>query len=132
MSLKRSVIKKKETTMWEHYVRRDYRFYMDSLPPDPIIDMLPKPMQYAHFFWSWVWILSIPGCLSLVFVRWWLVFTVFIVPVMIFRAVKRSCKEFVIEYAYESKDFFDICFENGVIKIYDVKHGVTATCQETK
>ena len=29
--------------------------------------MLPKRYQYAHIFWSWVWIISIPTALVVMF-----------------------------------------------------------------
>ena len=34
--------------------------------------MLPKRYQAAHIFWSWVWILSIPAALAVMFLyKWW-------------------------------------------------------------
>lgn len=73
-----------------------------------LIDYLPRRYQYAHAFWSWVWMLSIPAfvCLA-IFWKWWagLLLLVVVTP-MISSATKRSCAEFVVEYAAENKEFF--------------------------
>lgn len=99
-----------------HFVNHHYRYYVERIPPEGIIIRLPKRYQAAHYFWSWVWILSILGCIALVFIRWWLVFSVFIIPGIIRSAVSTSIKQFVLEYAEEDEDFFNLCWENGIIK----------------
>ena len=82
-----------------------------------LIEFLPKRYQIAHAFWSWVWMLSIPGfiCLS-IFYKWWvgLLLLIFVSP-MIFRATKKSCAEFVLEHAQDNKEFFEKMVESDML-----------------
>jgi len=82
-----------------------------------LINHLPKRYQAAHAFWSWVWMLSIPGfiCVS-IFWKWWagLLLLFFVTP-MIFRATKKSAAHFVLEHAQDSKEFFDKLVENDLL-----------------
>ena len=83
-----------------------------------LIAYLPKRYQYAHYFWTWVWILSIPGliCLS-IFWRWWvgLLLLVFVTPT-IAKSVKRSAAEFVLEYASANEEFFTLLIEKNLLE----------------
>lgn len=90
---------------------------MDASTALRLIDHLPKPYRAAHTFWSWVWMLSIPGfiCVS-VFWKWWagLLLLVFVTP-MISSAIKKSARQFVLEYAEENKEFFNKLVENSLL-----------------
>ncbi len=80
---------------------------------------LPKSYQYAHIFWSAVWLLSYPaGIAIMIFQTWWigLIFLVF-VPGMISRAVKKSAFDFVVEHAVESPEFYKFAVANEIITI---------------
>ena len=80
---------------------------------------LPKRYQYAHIFWSWVWVLSYPaGIAIMIFEKWWigLIFLVF-VPGTISAAVKKSAFNFVIEHALEDPKFYTFAVANGIITI---------------
>ncbi len=82
-----------------------------------LIDYLPKRYQAAHHFWSWVWMLSIPGfILVAIFVRWWLglLLLIFVTPT-IMGAVKKSAAQFVLEHAEEDEAFFNMLVENGLL-----------------
>ncbi len=74
-----------------------------------LINYLPKQYQYAHIFWSWVWILSIPAFIGIaIFYKWWigLILLFFMTP-MISRATKKSAAQFVLEHAEENEEFFN-------------------------
>ena len=82
-----------------------------------LIKYLPKRYKMAHAFWSWVWMLSIPGfiCTS-IFYKWWVgLLLLFFVTPMIFRSTKKSCAEFVLEHAQENKEFFDKMVELNML-----------------
>lgn len=86
-----------------------------------LIDHLPKRYQAAHMFWSWVWMLSIPGfiCLS-IFWRWWAgLLLLFLVTPMIFRATNKSAAQFVLEHAQANKEFFDKLVANKLLVFKD-------------
>jgi hypothetical protein len=82
-----------------------------------LIDYLPKRYRVANTFWSWVWILSIPGfiCVS-IFWKWWVgLLLLFFVTPTISRSVKRSAAEFVLEYASNNELFFNHLVEKDLI-----------------
>lgn len=86
-----------------------------------MIDQLPKRYRAAHIFWSWVWMLSIPGfiCVS-IFWKWWAgLLLLFSVTPMIYRAIKHSAAQFVLQYAQENKEFFDRLVENNLLVFKD-------------
>lgn len=70
-----------------------------------LIEYLPKRYQTAHTFWSWVWMLSIPGfiCVS-IFYKWWvgLLLLIFVTP-LIASSTKKSAAQFVLEHAQNNK-----------------------------
>lgn len=80
-------------------------------------DRLPGRYQAANHFWSWVWILSIPGFIAVaIFVKWWvgLLLLVFVTP-LISSSVKRSAAQFVLEHATEDGEFFDFLVANDLL-----------------
>lgn len=82
-----------------------------------LMDYLPKRYQYAHIFWSWVWMLSIPAAILLmIFVKWWvgLLVLVFVTPT-IFSAAKKSAAQFVLEHADENEEFFNRLVEKNLL-----------------
>ena len=82
-----------------------------------LIDYLPKRYQYAHNFWSWCWMLSIPAAILLgIFVKWWIgLIIIFFVTPAIYGATKKSAAQFVLEYAEENEDFFNKLTENNLL-----------------
>ena len=80
--------------------------------------ILPKRYQAAHMFWSWVWILSIPAALAIMFFIWWagLLMLVFLTPALS-RSTKKSAMQFMIDHAIESPEFYAHAVEKGVIRI---------------
>ncbi len=82
-----------------------------------LIEHLPKRYQYAHLFWSWVWMLSIPAfiCVS-IFYKWWvgLLLLVTVTPI-ISRATKKSAAEFVLEHAENNEEFFNLLVEKNLL-----------------
>ena len=78
---------------------------------------LPMRYQAAHIFWSWVWLLSIPGfiCVS-IFWKWWVgLILLFILTPAIWRATKKSAAQFVLEHAEENRQFFDTLVEMDLL-----------------
>lgn len=82
-----------------------------------LIDRLPRRYQAAHHFWSWVWMLSIPGFIAVaILVKWWLglLLLVFVTP-LISSSVKRSAAQFVLEHATNDAEFFDLLVSNDLL-----------------
>jgi hypothetical protein len=82
-----------------------------------LVGGLPMRYQVAHYFWSWVWLLSIPGfiCVS-IFVKWWIgLLLLFLVTPMISKATKKSAAQFVLEHAQEDKEFFEMLVESNLL-----------------
>jgi hypothetical protein len=83
------------------------------------LSMLPKRYQAAHALWSWVWFLSFPASIALgIWVKWWVgVVTFLFVPYVLRNSIQKSARGFLIEYAVESKTFYDWAISNQVIEV---------------
>lgn len=82
-------------------------------------NMLPKRYQVAHMFWSWVWILSIPAALAVMFLyKWWagLVMLVFVTP-LLSKSTKTAAFQFMIDHSIENPDFYQFALSQGVIRV---------------
>lgn len=80
-------------------------------------NMLPRRYQLAHIFWSWVWILSIPAALAVMFLyRWWagLLMLVLLTP-LLSSSTKTSAMQFIIDHALENAEFYEWAVENKVL-----------------
>jgi hypothetical protein len=84
-----------------------------------LIRELPARYQSAHLFWSWIWMLSIPGFLALSIAgAWWIG-----IPLLLFgtpalaAAVKRSAVDFVLEHAREDPAFYASLVARGVLLV---------------
>ena len=84
-----------------------------------LVGYLPKRYQYAHLFWSWVWMLSIPGFISVsIFYKGWIgLLLLFIVTPMIYRAAKKSAAQLVLEHAENDAQFFSFLVEKNLLII---------------
>jgi len=81
-----------------------------------LVDYLPKRYQYAQFFWSWIWLLSIPaGIYIIFFVKWWIGLLVIIISRSIRSATKESGAQFVLSYAEENEEFFNKLVKNDIL-----------------
>jgi len=81
-----------------------------------LIDYLPKNYQYAHMFWSWVWMLSIPFFIVLAFFTFGIgLLGLFIVTPLIFKSTKKSAAQFVLEHAENDPAFFDQLEERNLL-----------------
>lgn len=82
-----------------------------------LIELLPLRYQYAHYFWSWVWGLSIPGAFVVwyFFAWYWGLASLLIVTPAIFRATKTSAAQFVMEHAENDPLFFDHLMSKGLL-----------------
>jgi len=82
-----------------------------------LIDRLPKKYQYAHLFWSWVWMLSIFGFIAVsIFYKWWLgiLLLLFITPTL-FSSAKKAAAKFVLQHAEDDREFFDFLVSNELL-----------------
>ncbi len=86
-----------------------------------LIDALPKNYQYAHHFWNWIWLLSIPGFILVsVFYIWWVgLLLLFTITPMTYRAIRKSAAQFVLEYIMEDKEFYTKLVENNLIEFVE-------------
>lgn len=83
------------------------------------LNILPKRYQLAHIFWSWIWILTIPVSIIVMFLyKWWvgLLILVFVTPA-ISSATKKAAMQFMIDYAIENPDFYQRAVSEGLLII---------------
>jgi hypothetical protein len=81
--------------------------------------LLPKRYRVAHLFWSWVWLLTIPGAFAVMFLwKWWagVLILLFVTPALS-RATKRSAMEFMIDHALENPEFYQLAVDQGLIRV---------------
>ena len=81
--------------------------------------LLPRRYRVAHHFWSTVWLLTIPAAIAIMlFYKWWVgvLILVFLTPAL-YRAVRRSAMQFMIDYALESPDFYRLALEKGILTV---------------
>lgn len=81
--------------------------------------VLPKRYQAAYIFWSWVWILSIPAALAVMFLyKWWagLLILVIVTPALS-TSTKKSAMQFMIDHALETPEFYRYAVSEGVIRV---------------
>lgn len=83
-----------------------------------LVDHLPKRYQAATHFWSWVWGLSNLGFIIGAFFTMGvsLLGLLFISPV-ISSSIKKSAVDFVLEYAAESEEFFNMLQTNNFLVV---------------
>ena len=83
-----------------------------------LIDSLPKRYRFTHYFWSWIWILTIPVCILLaIFIKWWLgLILILTVTPGIYKVVKISAVQFVLEHATDNEDFFNKLVEDDLLE----------------
>ena len=82
-----------------------------------LVEHLPGRYRAAHNFWSWTWMLSIPGFIAVaIFVKWWIgLGLLFFVTPAIAKSVKKSAAEFVLEHAEANEDFFNTLAEQELL-----------------
>jgi hypothetical protein len=81
--------------------------------------LLPKRYQLAHLFWSWVWLLTVPAAIAIMFLyKWWvgLLVLLFVTPTLS-RATKGSAMQFMIDHALENAEFYRFAVDQGVIRV---------------
>lgn len=81
--------------------------------------ILPANYRVAHIFWSWVWILSIPVAVGVMFLyKWWVGLPILIlITPMISKSTKKTAMQFMIDYALENSEFYKFAVTNQVIRI---------------
>lgn len=81
--------------------------------------ILPKRYQFAHIFWSWVWILSIPAAFAVIyFYTWWAgLLMLFVLTPIHSKSTKKSAIQFMIDHALENPEFYALAVEKDVIRI---------------
>jgi hypothetical protein len=82
-------------------------------------EKLPHQFRSAHVFWSAAWLLMIPVSIAAAFLHsWWsATLILFVLMPMLYAATKRSAALHVIDYAVESRVFYEHAMENGVISV---------------
>lgn len=78
--------------------------------------LLPGRYRAAHLFWSWVWLLTVPVAIAVMFFyTWWagLLILLFVTPALA-RGTKRSAMQFMIDHALESPEFYRFAVDQGV------------------
>ncbi len=82
-------------------------------------NLLRKRYRLAHLFWSWVWLLTVPAAIAVMFLyKWWVgLLVLFFVTPALFRATKRSAMQFMIDHALENPDFYRFAVDEGVLRV---------------
>lgn len=81
--------------------------------------MLPKRYQVSSIFWSWVWILSIPAALIVMyFYTWWagLLVLILVTPTLSI-GTKKSAMQFMINHSVENPEFYKFAISQGIISV---------------
>lgn len=77
---------------------------------------LPKNYFWAHTFWSWIWFLSIPTGIILLFINTWIgILILFFLSFLGGRAVKKSASQFVLQHALEDENFYNFAIESKTL-----------------
>lgn len=78
--------------------------------------LLPRRYWYAHLFWSWIWLVSIPiGIALIVWINTWMGIGVIVVGLALPSAIKQSAAQFVLWYACENEDFYNAIVLAGIL-----------------
>lgn len=71
-----------------------------------------KRYQYAHIFWTWIWVLSIPAAIiCFIWVKWWVALIVLAVGLSLPKAIKEAACQNILEQALEDKEFYNLAIE---------------------
>lgn len=80
--------------------------------------MLPKRYQAAHIFWSWIWLLSIPAALAVMFLyKWWVGLLILVLVPILSNSIKKSAMQFMIDHSVENPEFYQYALSEDVIRI---------------
>ena len=80
--------------------------------------MLPRRYQFAHLFWSWGWMLSIPAALAVMFFAWWAgLLILFVLTPLLSKSTKTSAMQFMIDHSLENPEFYEWAVENRVLVV---------------
>ncbi len=84
-------------------------------------DYLPRRYFWAHTFWSWIWFLSIPAGIIMLFFNIWVgILILFFISFLGGKAVKKSAMQFVLQHALEDEKFFKFAIESKTIVIESI------------
>ena len=82
-------------------------------------NLLPSKYRMAHIFWSWIWILSIPIGIALMFiVKWWIVLLVIflLAPILSSTAKNAACQNIILA-SYDIPDFYNLAVKKNLLII---------------
>ena len=86
------------------------------------LEYLPKMYYWAHTFWSWIWLLSIPAGIVMLFIKPWVgILILFFISFLGQRVIKETATQFVLEHALENEIFYKDCIEGKLIIITNEK-----------
>lgn len=79
---------------------------------------LPKQYYWAHTLWSWIWFISIPVGIILLFVNITVgILVLFFISFLGGRAVKKAASQFVLEHAIKNENFYNFAVQNETLII---------------
>ncbi len=107
-------------------LRKQEKIYMCISMSDALslIKYLPKYDQIIILIWFLVLALSVPGFLVIpILVKWWVgLLLLFFVTPAIFKAIKQTAAQFVLQHAENEENFFTALVEDDIITFrYDRK-----------
>jgi uncharacterized membrane protein len=77
--------------------------------------LMPARLRIAHEFWKLVAVgLFLGGCISLIWLAWWVGIAAAALGVMLMPMVQESATQFVLEHALEDADFYDLMSTTGI------------------
>ena len=82
-------------------------------------NLSPSKYRIVHIFWSWIWILSIPIGIALMFIiKWWigLLIIFLLAPILSSTAKSAACHNIILA-AYDIPDFYYLALKKNLLII---------------
>jgi hypothetical protein len=81
-----------------------------------LIPLLPRRYRWAMYFLAAVFYLSLPGAVLLsIFFKWWSgIFCIFL-SFLLFKTLRESAEQFVLEHADSDRKFFEALNSEGLL-----------------
>ena len=83
---------------------------------------LPKRYFWIHTIWSWIWFVSIPAGIIMLFFNVYIGLTIlFFISLLVGMSVNRAAGGFVLKYALENEEFYKKIIQGKVLIIEYIK-----------
>jgi hypothetical protein len=90
---------------------------------DPAV--APASTRRSQLLWTWLWILSVPAALAVMyFYRWWagLLLLATVTPALGL-STKKSTRQLMIDRVLADSDFYDYAIQAGIVHVREKSQG---------